>query len=336
MPPHLPQSPESVATPSQATSQDASLRWSDALYSAKKYWDYFFETDGFGPSRLPGQMSAHVLEAARQARGASRAPGIFVHGIMPRSGTVYLGELLRLHPHLVRHPHQLWEFPALQLTRDLHRLQAKFLRLYKINRSRVQTDDFLALFGAAMMAWLHEAVPEDKRVLVKMPSVQFLDYFPAMFPHESLLILVRDGRDLVHSTLRTWRYLSFIQVCLRWNRSARMILDVCNGRWTGPRRPWLAKYEYALFEPEAFVREACAQFGLDPDVYPYEKIKFIRVVGSSKLAQRPNFKWTYQRRPENFRPVEYWRSWSPLRKLLFKAIAGASLIELGYCQDHTW
>jgi hypothetical protein len=115
-----------------------------------------------------------------------------------------------------------------------------------------------------------------------------------------------------------------------------MILALLGAPGFDQRRYWLAKYEDALFEPEAFVRQACLQFGLDPLVYPYDKIKHIRVVGSSKLAERPNFKWSYQRRPDNFRPVEYWKGWSPLRKLVFKAIAGRSLIELGYCPDHNW
>jgi protein-tyrosine sulfotransferase len=332
MPP--PTKPNTTSLP--AASQAGGLRWEDAVYAAHKYWSYFFETQGFTPDLSAPQISHGVAEAARQARGPGRGPGIFVHGIMPRSGTVYMGELLRLHPHLVRHPHQLWEFPALQLSEDLHRLQSKFLRMYKLNRSRVLADDFLMLFGGAMMAWLHEPVPVEQRVLVKMPSVQYLDRFFTMFPYENLLILVRDGRDLVHSTLRTWRYASFVQICLRWNRSARMILGLRGAPGFDQPRYWLAKYEDALFEPEAFVRQACAQFDLDPLVYPYDKIKHIRVVGSSKLAERPNFKWSYQRRPDNFRPVEYWKSWSPLRKLVFKAIAGRSLIDLGYCRDNNW
>jgi protein-tyrosine sulfotransferase len=332
----MPPPTKPVSIPAPASLTEDGHRWGDGLYAARKYWNYFFETEGFAPAQTAHQISPGVMEAARLARGAGRAPGIFVHGIMPRSGTVYLGELLRLHPHLVRHPHQLWEFPALQLSADLQRLQAKFLRMYKPNRSRVQADDFLALFGAAMMAWLHEPVPADRRVLIKMPSVQYLDRFFTMFPYEDLMILLRDGRDLVHSTLKTWRYLSFIQVCLRWDRSARMILGLRRAPGFDGQRYWLAKYEDALFEPEVFVREACSRFNLDPLAYPYEKIQHIRVVGSSKLAERPNFKWSYQRRPENFRPVEYWKRWSPLRKLVFKSIAGRSLIELGYCTDNNW
>jgi hypothetical protein len=115
-----------------------------------------------------------------------------------------------------------------------------------------------------------------------------------------------------------------------------MILQLCQTPGFDQQRYWLARYEDALFEPGAFVREACARFDLDPEVYPYEKIKHIRVVGSSKLAERPNFKWTYQKKPDNFRPVEYWRRWSPLRKLVFKSIAGQSLMALGYCSDQNW
>ncbi len=303
----------------------------------QKYINYVFESKGFTSNCHPSEISDQAIRAARLARGADRDPAILIHGIMPRSGTVYVGELLRRHPDLYAYPFHLWEFPALQLTGDLLKLQEKFLLGYKLNRGKIKEGDFLPLFGASLIAYLYASVPPEQRVLAKMPSVQYLSHFFSMFPYENLLILVRDGRDLVHSTLRTWPHLNFLQVCLRWHRSAQIVLHTfeqlsttkCNGYW-------MAKYEDALKDPETFVKEACQHLGLAENRYPFEEIDSIRVIGSSKLENKDKVTWQHLQKPKDFKPVEYWQKWSPARKLIFKTIAGRSLVALGYCEDLNW
>jgi protein-tyrosine sulfotransferase len=301
----------------------------------KKYLAYFFETKGFTTDIEAHPLSDNTLRAAKKARGAEYGPAIMIQGIMPRSGTVYIGELLRRHPDLYAYPHQLWEVPALQLTGDLHRLQSNFLAGYKPNIGKLEEEDFVALFGSSLLAYLHLPAPPEKRLLLKMPSVQYLSHFFVMFPHENLLILTRDGRDVVHSTLRTWRNLNFVQVCLRWNRSARAVLDAVR-RFEDTRCGsfWLARYEDALEDPVSFVSEACRRFCLDINRYPFEMIDGIKVIGSSKLEQ--NVTWKFIPKPKDFRPTGYWTKWSSTRKVIFKAIAGRSLIELGYASDQNW
>ena len=307
----------------------------ERLNDLKKYLAYFFETDGFTTDNGVQTISQVALEAARQARGNVYGPAVMVHGIMPRSGTVYIGELLRRHPDLYAYPHQLWEVPALQLTGQLRRLQDHFLRGYKPNLGKLGDDDFVAVFGASIMAYLHQPVPSEKRLLIKMPSVQYLNNFYSMFPFENLLILVRDGRDLVHSTLRTWKRLNFVQVCLRWNRSARIVLKTRKMlQDNGFEGYLLVRYEDALRDAQGFVTAACNSFGLDPSRYPFDSIDSIKVIGSSKLEQ--NVTWQFIKRPKNFAPVGYWENWSALRKTIFKAIAGRSLVELGYSEDLNW
>jgi hypothetical protein len=129
--------------------------------------------------------------------------------------------------------------------------------------------------------------------------------------------------------------LNFVQVCLRWNRSARAILDsikAFNQSHCG--KYWLARYEDALENPVSFVNEACRRFDLDVNRYPFEKIDGIKVIGSSKLEE--NVTWQFIPKPEGFRPTGYWTKWSAARKMIFKSIAGRSLIELGYCDDLNW
>jgi hypothetical protein len=306
-------------------------------YELIKYLDYTFATKSFEPDSPAPQVTEAALQAACAIRGSDREPALVIHGIMPRSGTVYVGELLRLHPDLHAYPYQLWELPFLQLAGNVVRLQEKFFRIYEQNVGKMGQHDFLPLFGASLIAYLYAAVPPGQRMLVKVPSVQYLNRFPFVFPHEHLLVVVRDGRDLVQSTLRTWPQLNFIQVCRRWDRAARMVLgaDRCFSE-SGPAGYWLARYEDALDDPAAFVREACGRFGLDAARYPYAQIEALPVHGSSALHKTGRVSWRAVERPQNFRPTGYWQEWSAARKWLFKRIAGHALQELGYCRDLSW
>ena len=61
----------------------------------------------------------------------------------------------------------------------------------------------------------------------------------------------------------------------------------------------------------------------------------IRVIGSSKLETN-KVRWEHIPRPDSFKPTAYWQQWSKWRKLVFKAVAGQSLVDLGYAVDSHW
>jgi hypothetical protein len=86
------------------------------LGDIRKYIDYVFDTRSFTPRFDPEAVSADARHAARAIRGTERGPAIIIHGIMPRAGTVYVGELLRRHPDLTAYPNRIWEAPFLQLS----------------------------------------------------------------------------------------------------------------------------------------------------------------------------------------------------------------------------
>jgi protein-tyrosine sulfotransferase len=306
------------------------------LYEWKKYWDYVFDTESYAPRFGADGVSDRALEAVRQVRDAKRPPAIVIHGIMPRSGTVYVGELLRLHPALCAYPGDLFEIPFLQLAGDIQGLQRRFLLGHRHNAGKLGERDFLALFGAAFLAYLEQSVLHDKRALLKVPSVQYLSDFYTAFPHEHLLVLVRDGRDVVQSTIKTWPQLRFSFVCRRWRRSAEMVL-ACHERYA--RRDegyWLARFEDAVRDPAAFVREACSHFGLDVARYPFERIGEIAVRGSSSIQAQDGVTWQAVDRPAGFDPTGRWQGWSGRKRRVFKRIAGQALIDLGYCDDSSW
>lgn len=283
-----------------------------------------------------GETSDQALETARFVRGSQREPAIIIHGVTQRSGTGYVDQLLRLHPDLVASPNDIWEVPFLQFTDRILDFQERFFEAYPYNVGRIGENDFLPLFGSSFIAYLYSFMPEGKRMLIKVPSVKHLECFYWVFPYENLLVLMRDGRDVVSSTVRTWPEIKFADACRRWEHGARMVLCF-HERYSGKRTGyWLGRYEDATRSPEAFVRTACKHFGLDPDKYPFDEVKNIPVVGSSSLKKQGQVIWKPMPRPKDFKPIGRWRDWSFNEKRVFKRIAGQALLDAGYCDDLDW
>lgn len=303
----------------------------------QKQWRYIRESEPYMPVGDRPALSPAVHLSAAQLRGVGRGPAVLLHGIMPRCGTVYVGELLGRHPALYAYPRQLWEVPFLAQSGRVQALQQGFLADYEDNQTRFAQDDFLALFGAMWVGYLYGEVPAGQRLLAKMAGVQYLDRFFQMFPHEQLLLLVRDGRDVVQSTLKSWPGLGFINVCRRWQKSATMVL-ACQQKFSGRDTAyWLVRFEEVLADPPRFVQTVCERFGLPAGDYPYDQIATIPVKGSSMLRpEGNNLSWEAIQKPRQFNPVGRWQSWTWWQKTLFKQIAGQSLIQLGYAPDQKW
>lgn len=330
---------EAIPGPREVSSPRSSLNRAAVLWrDLRRYLNYFFQRRGFTTAMQPPLVSDLVIRAAKTIRGRDRPPAIMVHGIMPRSGTVYLGQLLRLHPEIHAYPHQLWELPALMQSPRVMGLAKGFLLEYKPNLGRMAEGDFLPLFGASLLAYLYEDSPPSSRLLVKSPSVQYITHFYSMFPHEYLVLLVRDGRDVVHSTLRTWPKLTFLQACLRWRRSADAVLSAKDA-FQGSREDqyFFARFEEAISDPSKFVRALCRHSGLDADRFPFDQIDSIKVIGSSKLTiPGETVEWRWLPKPKGFQPTGHWQKWPSTRKLMFKAVAGRQLMDLGYGDNLDW
>lgn len=295
------------------------------------------EQDPFLTTSEPIKASREAMEVARVIRG-ERPPALIIHGVMPRSGTVYTGELLRLHPDLHAYPNELWEVPFLELTGDILRTQEHFFRAYKQNIGRMGDKDFLPLFGASFMAYLYSFVPPGKRMLLKIPDVQYLNHFYAVFPYETPLLLMRDGRDLVASTVNSWPDRDFGEACQLWNSSARAMLAFQAQHPAQAHRYLAVKYEDVIARPAEFVAAACDSYSLDAGCYPFEQIGALPVRGSSTVENRmsQDISWSPVEKPEDFKSVGHWQGWSERQKSIFKRIAGDALLECGYVGDHAW
>lgn len=291
--------------------------------------------DPFGGGFDGIEISPQAMETARGLRGEGREGAIILLGVMPRSGTVYTGELIRLHPAVHAYPYDLWEIPFLELTGDFIEAQEKFFKLYRFNREKLGEHDMLPLFGTSFTAFLYNGVPRGKTLLIKNPDMSYLKYFAAVFPFERLIMLLRDGRDLVHSTVKTWPGRSFAQTCRLWQKSARLALDYSR-QCSATDRCLLVRYEDVVADPRGFVRDICGAFGLDRDSYPFDGIEALPMRGSSSIQGDGKVSWDPVKSEGKNSSTQHWRSWDRHRKDTFKRIAADTLIEAGYAGDTAW
>lgn len=283
------------------------------------------------------EVSDHIQKLRSDRRDRPRMPAIVLHGIMQRSGTNYLSELVRLHPDVFAHPNQLYEVPFLRSLKGLIDFQSNFIEAFPASNDRIGKNGLLTIFADAFMNYLYSFVPEEKRLLFKTPSVRYLNYFFTLFPDENLIILIRDGRDVVQSAIKSWPQLNFDRLCYEWSISAQMCLSFCANHLKYSKSYLLVKYENIFESPQDFIIDACKKFELDLEKYPFDEIENVPLLGSSTVKPNGEVAWDENvKRSSEFNPIGRWQEWNPEIKQAFKDIAGQSLIDLGYANSFDW
>jgi protein-tyrosine sulfotransferase len=301
------------------------------------------------PSARAEDFDVGVAPAARRrlraiadaVRGPRPSPAIFVHGVMPRSGTNFLADALALHPDVHAHPGRLWEFPLLYVAPGAKALREEFLAMFRRSEDVVGPYDLLAYLASGWLAALQqEAGP--RRILLKSPHVQNITLAPHLFPHDVVLLCLRDGRDVVQSSLGTfprWRLRGkgLGALAREWRHAAEAVLTFEPGGANAYPGARVVRYEALVEQPEAVMRELLNHAGLDAGVYDFEALQRLPVRGSSSLAVAGEGRWSQHDKPVNFHPVGRWQGvWTERQKRRFKAVAGATLVAAGYASDQQW
>lgn len=266
-----------------------------------------------------------------QSNDTSFIPPIFILGMLQRTGTNHLWDMIGLHPdtdklrpvfedHLVRWSHHLDAYVD-----DVSRCWSP--------EWEVPADEAPALrraIGDGIARWV-AAHSDGKRVVTKMPSVERLDRFGDFFPDCPLVLLVRDGRSVCESGVKSFGW-SYERAFHRWSTAADAVLDVID-RPDQPDHLVLVRYEELIDDPATVMRTVCEAIGLDPDRYPYDEIERLPVRGSSTLKSEhgsDEMHWVPVERTDSFDPRERWRTWDDHTHRRFNAAAGVQQKALGY------
>lgn len=261
---------------------------------------------------------------------------IFVLGILPRSGTNFLYNLLMLHPDCAP-PDPVWEdflVTHLDLLADYSdTVASEWDALWGVNEeTRKHLDRSL---GAGISLFLQERCNRP-RVVSKTPRVESLTNFFRFFPDSKLLILVRDGRSMVESAIKTfgWRREPFLHALAQ---AARMINSFNNQASAHQDRFRIIRYEDLWQDTESALCDILKFLELDMGVYDLQAALNLPVRGSSELKTGSGepIHWDPVERTADFDPMSRFKEWSDARHFRYNKLVGREMQELGYALKKT-
>lgn len=256
---------------------------------------------------------------------------IFILGIMPRSGTNHLMDLVCLHPEVAPGRSPVMEDFFVENSNHLVRYTSEVRASWDPIWGEFPQDveaDILRSLGDGLISFLW--VDRSRRLVTKSPSVRNVGRFHQLFPEARLVVLIRDGRSIVQSCIDTFGW-DFDTAAHRFSDAAKELLtsSVANGSTT---ECLVVRYEDLVTDMHATMIGVLDYAGLAPDRFDFSAAAALPVRGSSSHLGpgRTSVHWEPVPRDASFRPLERWRSWDEGKLARFEWIAGQEARALGY------
>ena len=226
---------------------------------------------------------------------------VFIHGILRRSGTNFLNQLLLLHPD--------FEQSALKVRENwfLHHSGALFDYYDGLNSlwSNVKWGGkpykehlFFQKLGEAQLAFLYEDVSSQKRLLTKTPSFKNVQFFDQFFPESKQILIVRNPFDVAASTYKTWG-IPVERTLAEWQ-------DGCIEAFKleSKQKVLVIRYEDLLSDTENVLKSCFTYLDLDASPYKWEAVKSLPVFGSSDQGEN----WKVVEKSDDFKAISKWKN----------------------------
>ncbi|MDJ0633597.1 MAG: sulfotransferase [Xenococcaceae cyanobacterium MO_188.B29] len=292
-----------------------------------------------------------LIEAKKDSKSILNNEPIFILGISQRSGTNFLSDLLSLHP----------DCDATLIPEDFFMAHADLLikfadsldriwQYWKIDKIVGSPEKLYECFGSSLTSFLnsqetkHNQQTESydldyslnkspKIRITKTPSVKNLPYFFKLFPYSPLLIIIRDGRSVVESSVKTFDR-SYEQEIRAWANAAQTIIKAETEFKKFNRKYLIVKYEDIFTKTEKELNNIFSFLGLDAKKYDFNKALNLPVRGSSELKEKiGKVHWQTVEKSKDFNPLMRYSHWNKGLHQRFNWIAGDYLEMFGYTQQ---
>jgi protein-tyrosine sulfotransferase len=260
-----------------------------------------------------------------------QADPIFILGVMPRSGTNYLWDLICSHPDCAPAREPIHEDLFLEHAHVLQGYVAAVQRAWDPAWGAFADDlpaKLSASLGDGLISFLW--VERNRRLVTKSPSVRNLALFFSLFPRARLLILIRDGRSAVQSAMTTFTW-DFDTAAHVWARGAEEIRQFDRAHRDGLAYR-IVRYEDLVDDVEPMMAGILDFLGLDRGRFDFAAATRLPVRGSSAFfgPGRATVNWDPVEKDAAFAPKERWREWDPALVRRFEWIGGDQLRHFGY------
>jgi hypothetical protein len=259
-----------------------------------------------------------------------RAKPIFVMGILHRSGTNFLVNLICSHPDCAL-PAPVWEDFLVAESNHLARYVDRVSDRWDHDWGDIESlrNQLATSLGAGLTSFLDERC-DAPRTVTKTPSVEHLENFFKFFPQAHLVILVRDGRAVVESGTRSFGW-NREWAMHKWAKAATQILDFDRKHKRSSTRYRIVRYEDLYEDLEGELRGIFDFLGLDADRYDFGAASELPVRGSSTIRNDgADVHWEPIAKETTFDPMSRFSHWTRAQHERFNRIAGQQLEQLGY------
>ncbi|MEM9790571.1 MAG: sulfotransferase [Planctomycetota bacterium] len=278
-------------------------------------------------------MSSAPTTPPEQA--SSRRP-ILLLGVMNRCGTNHLAWLLGQHPDVhAAQAGRSGEDYLLKRADLLADYAADTVRHWSDDHREAMADRVLAAMGDGLLGVIRGDVADGQRLLLRTPRLFAIDQAARLFPAARMVLLMRDGREVVASAEKTFSALPAGEWERRWSDGAKRLWDVTGGQDAGDAPlPWqLVRFESLVADPRGTIERLLDGLALDRATYPWAALTSAPLIGSSTAmpaADAAQPRWTPMAKPADFKPKGRWHDWSPARRRRFDRLCGAAMARWGY------
>ncbi|ADM09426.1 hypothetical protein PB2503_06802 [Parvularcula bermudensis HTCC2503] len=259
---------------------------------------------------------------------------IFLYGVMPRSGTNYLFELLLRHPQIVKSAIPFDELPVLAAPEVYDEPRRMIGRLHSPSAEAFQPMEWMTFSVSGLRNRLLDLAPDDSVTLIKEPHAFNLDLLSTVFPLDQYILIARDGRYVVDSFKRTFAQQilgrTFEDICLEFKAAAEKMLEV---RAALPEeKVRYVQYEQCVRHPKDTISSLTDWIGGLDRPPSEEDLASIPVLGSSTHSKRTKgqVSWEPVEADESFDPTSRKLDWSEEYTSTFERICGDVNRRLGY------
>ena len=266
--------------------------------------------------------------ASKEARERYGNRPILVLGLMPRTGTNYLGRLLRTHRDCTTAKTLYEDFLVYSLPdfdNCVEGIATNWPKRWPCHR---RLGELRGRLGEALLAFLEDDMRSPgKRPVFKTPSVRGIDHIDRFLPQADVVIVLRQGPATIESGMRSFNW-DFETACKRWGSAVRTVLSAAERRKARCLKPFvLVRYEDLATDTGRVLNLIAAQIGLDPAGFDWKRLADFPVYGSSqqdKLTWDPGVKTT------DFNPLARAAHWPAHAIRRFDHLSNGLSTKLGY------
>lgn len=278
---------------------------------------------------------------------------IFILGVAPRCGTNYVEDLLCVHPDCglgipLRENQLMSSLPELAEVVNEHR--TAWSKNERWGFQPEHAEDLALSLGRGLIDFMVSQVDERRRIhtppqtlpgieaafkksprflVSKHPRTTGLADFRTFFPDEKLILLMRDGRAVAESSIRSWGW-HFDVAVDNWRRGASDMADFLDRHPDDPAL--LVRYEDLITDPETEIDKIFTYLDLDPATFDFDKALKRPVRGSS--TARPEgaarVDWQPVEKTDDFDPLARARQWTDAQHRRYNHMVGDLSARFGY------